>query len=105
MLICTTWKSRQGLSPDQSNRMLERWGKVEAAQAENPSVERVCWYIFGDGSGGFTVNKATDIDAANAFGLEVSLALSEFLELDSKVVLDLDSAMPAILKGIERINS
>jgi hypothetical protein len=31
--------------------------------------------------------------------------LSEFLELDSKIVLDLDAAMPAILKGIERINS
>jgi hypothetical protein len=104
MLICTTWKSRQ-LSADQANRMMGRWGKIEAAQAENPSVERVCWYIFGDGSGGFTVNKATDADAATAFGLEVSLALSEFLELDSKIVLDLDSAMPAILKGIERINS
>ena len=104
MLICTTWKSRQ-LSADQANRMMDRWGKIEAAQAENPSVERVCWYIFGDGSGGFTVNKATDVDAASAFGLEVSLALSEFLELDSKIVLDLDSAMPAILKGIERVNN
>jgi hypothetical protein len=104
MLICTTWKSRQ-LSADQANRMMDRWGKVEASQAENPSVERVCWYIFGDGSGGFTVNKANDVDAATAFGLELSLALSEFLELDSKIVLDLDSAMPAILKGVERINS
>lgn len=104
MLVCTAWKARQ-LSADQANRMMERWGKIEAAQAENASIERVCWYIFGDGSGGFTVNKATDVDAANAFGLEVSLALGEFLELDSKIVLDLDSAMPAILKGIERVNS
>jgi hypothetical protein len=103
MLICTAWKSGH-LTPDQTNRMMERWAKIEAAQAENPSVERVCWYMFGDGSGGFTVNKATDVEAATAFGLEVSLALSEFLEVDSKIVLDLDSAMPAILKGMEYIN-
>jgi hypothetical protein len=104
MLICTAWKSGH-LSADQTNRMMERWGKIEAAQAENPSVERVCWYMFGDGSGGFTINKAIDVEAATAFGLEVSLALSEFLELDSKIVLDLDSAMPAILKGLEHINT
>jgi hypothetical protein len=84
--------------------MMQTWGKVEAAQAENPSVERVCWYLFGDGTGGFTVNKATDVDAATAFGLEISLALGEFLELDSRIVLDMDSAMPAILKGLEYDN-
>jgi hypothetical protein len=105
MLICTAWKSRQGLSGDQANRLMDRWGKIEADQAQNPSVERVCWYMFGDGSGGFTVNKAVDAEAANAFGLEVSLALSEFLELDSRIVLDLETAMPAIMKGVERINS
>ena len=84
--------------------MMTTWGKIEAAQAENPNVERVCWYIYGDGSGGFTVAKSVDADAANAFGLEISLALSEFIELDSKIVLDLDSAMPAILKGMELVN-
>jgi len=85
--------------------MMQIWGKVEASTAENPSVERLCWYIYGDGSGGFTVEKVTDIEAANAFGLEVSLALGEFLELDSKIVLDLDTAMPAILKGMEYLNA
>ncbi len=104
MLICSYWKSRP-LSPDQANRMMATWGKVEARQAENANVDRVCWYLFSDGSGGFTVNKATDVDAANAFELEVSLALSEFIDIESKVVLDLDTAMPAILKGMELINS
>jgi hypothetical protein len=84
--------------------MMEVWSKVEAAQAENTSVERVCWYITADATAGFTVNKATDADAAAAFELEVSLALSEFLELRSDVVLDLETAMPAIEKGIARIN-
>ncbi len=103
MLVYTSWKARP-LTPEQARRMMQTWGKVEAAQAENPSVERVCWYLFGDGTGGFTVNKATDVDAATAFGLEISLALGEFLELDSRIVLDMDSAMPAILKGLEYDN-
>jgi hypothetical protein len=84
--------------------MMQVWSKVEAAEAENTSVERVCWYLNSDGSGGFTVNKVTDADAAAAFELEVSLALSEFLELQSNIVLDLETAMPAIEKGMARIN-
>ena len=103
MLVCATWKARP-LSPEQSNRMMETWGKLEADEAASASSERLCWYIYADGSGGMTVSKVTDADAAAALQLETSLALSEFLELDSRVVLDLDSAMPAIIKGMERVN-
>ena len=103
MLVCSTWKARP-LSPEQANRMMETWAKIEAAQAEDASSERVCWYINTDGSGGLTVSKVADADAAAAVELETSLALGEFLELESKIVLDLDSAMPAILKGMERVN-
>ena len=67
-------------------------------------MERVCWFINADGSGGVTVAKVTDPDAAAAIGLEQSLALSEFLELDARIVLDLDAAMPAIVAGIGHIN-
>ena len=104
MLICTSWKARP-LTVEQTNRLMEVWGKIEADTAENPSVERVCWYMFGDGSGGFTVNKVNDAEAANAFGLEISLALGDFIDLDSKIVLDLDSAMPAIMKAVSRLNT
>ena len=104
MLICTTWKARP-LSPEQANRMMERWAKVEAAQAENTSIERLCWYLSADGSRGFTVSKVTDPDTAATWELEVSLALNEFLELRSDIVLDLETAMPAIEKGVERINA
>lgn len=104
MLICTSWKQRQ-LSVEQSNRLMEVWGKIEADTAENPNVERLCWYLFGDGTGGFTVNKAHDVEAANAFGLEIALALGDFIELDSRIVLDLETAMPAIVKAMERLNT
>lgn len=99
MLVCTTWKGRQ-LSPEQGARMMETWGKLEAKQAEDTSAERLCWYLNADGSGGLTVSKVTDPDAAAALQLETSLALSEFLELDSRIVLDLESAMPAIIAGM-----
>jgi hypothetical protein len=93
------------LSTEQTNRLMEIWGKIEADTAQNPSLERVCWYMFSDGSGGFTVNQVHDVEAANAFGLEISLALGDFLEVDTRIVLDLDAAMPAIVKAVERLNT
>ena len=103
MLIATTWKSRP-LTAAQANRMMEVWAKLEARTAEDPSVERLCWYIAADGSSGVSVEKVNDADAAAAFGLEVCLALNEFLELESKIVLDMETAMPAILKSMEHVN-
>ncbi|HZT67167.1 MAG TPA: hypothetical protein VFA11_15365 [Acidimicrobiales bacterium] len=103
MLVQTTWKSRP-LSPEQANRMMSTWGKIEARMAEDPNLERINWYINADASGGSTVVRAADGDAAHQFSLEISLALSEFLELESRVVLELETAMPGILKGMEYIN-
>ena len=100
MLVLTTWRSRQ-LSPEQSRRMMEVWAKTEAKEAENTAAERLCWYIAADGTGGVTVTKVTDSDAAVALQLETALALSEFIELDSTIVLDLDAAMPAITNSME----
>lgn len=99
MYVCTTWKARP-LSPDQAQRMMEIWAKTEAKEAEDASSERVCWFINADGSGGLTVSKVADADAATASMLEISLALGEYLELDAKIVLDLDEAMPAITAGM-----
>jgi len=103
MLVCTTWKARP-LSPEQSNRMMATWGKIEAESEANPAIERLCWYIATDGSGGVTVSRVNDVDAASALELATSLALGEFLELESKIVLDLDTAMPSILRGMEYVN-
>lgn len=38
-------------------------------------------------------------------GPAACLALGEYLELTSNIVLDLDSAMPGILKGMEHVNA
>ena len=77
------------------------WGKIEAKFAERTDMERINWYIAADGSSGSEVVKAADSDAALQFALETSLALGEFLEFESKVVLDLDAAMPAIMNAME----
>lgn len=45
--------------------------------------------------------RVDDIDAALVAGLESALALSEFLEFESRIVLDLDTAMPAIVASME----
>ena len=99
MYVLMTWKGR-ALSLEQAGRMMDSWGKVEAKQAEDASSERVCWFITADGTGGMTVAKVADADAAALLQLETSLALGEFLELESRIVLDLDTAMPAIVAGV-----
>jgi hypothetical protein len=99
MLVCTTWKARP-LSPDQTQRMMDTWAKTEAKEAEDATIERIGWYINADGSGGVTIARVSGEDAATATMLEVTLALSEFIEIDSNVVLDLETAMPAIVNGV-----
>ena len=101
MYVCTSWKARP-LTAEQSDRLREIWLKAEADAAANPIYERLCWFVFADGSGGFQVIKTDNLDETAEFGLEITLALAEFLEFDTKIVLDLDSAMPAILNAAER---
>jgi len=100
MLICTTWKNR-AISPEQTQRMMATWAQLEAEA--DPST-RLCWFQYGDGSGGFQVERVADDAEAMARGLEASLALGEFLELESRPVLDLESAMPAIVAAVARIS-
>lgn len=95
MLVCTTWKARP-LSPEQTQRMMQVWAKTEARESEDTSSERLCWYIAADGGSGVTVSRVSDPDAAAALQLEAALALGEFLEIESRVVLDLDEAMGPI---------
>jgi hypothetical protein len=104
MYSVMTWKARP-LSPEQDKRMMDIWGKIEADLAANTSLERVCWFMYTDGSGGVTITKSHDVDGALAFEAEVALALAEFLEIETKAALDLDSALPAILKAVERVNA
>jgi hypothetical protein len=85
--------------------MMETWGKLEAAFAERGGAERLCWYITTDGSAGVTVNKVKDADTAAAWALEAAVALGEYLELDTRILLDLDAAMPAITRAVELKNS
>ena len=61
--------------------------------------------MAADGSGGMTVSRVADGDAAIALMLESSLALGEFLELDSKIVLDLDAAMTPITNAMELVSA
>ncbi len=101
MLMCTSWKARP-VTREQADRMMAVWGKMEADLGEDTRTERLCWFINVDGSGGFTVNRINDPDAAMAFSLEIALALGEFIEVDTRPVLDLEAAMPAIVSGVER---
>lgn len=99
MLLYTTWKMRP-LTPEQTERMMAIWAEQEAAA---DTSQRLCWFMLADGSGGFSVDNFADDAAAFASGLEASLALGEFLELETRPVMDLESALPAIMAAVERI--
>lgn len=104
MLLCTSWKMRQN-SPEAINRMMSIWGKIEAEQGQHSGIERLCWYSYADGSGGFTISRVDDDAEAQAFAFETTLALGEFLEFETRPVHDLETAMPAIMAAVERMNA
>ncbi len=104
MYLITTWKTRP-LSPDQFSRLMSVWGKLEEQSAADASAERICWFSYGDGSGGLTIDKVADLDAATVLGLEQSLSLAEFIELDTKIGVDLETALPAIIKAQENVSA
>ena len=104
MIIATTWKSRP-ISPEQFNRLMTVWGKLEEKIAKDKSSERLCWYLNADGSGGVTVDRVDDETTAAALQLELGLSLGEFIDIDSKIVLDMDSAMPSIIAAQGLANS
>lgn len=101
MYSVMTWKSRP-ITLEQDKRMMDIWGKIEADLAANTSLERVGWWMYADGSGGLTITKTRDADGALAFEAEVGLALNEFLEIETRAALDLDAAMPAIMRALDR---
>ena len=103
MILITTWKTRP-INPEQFNRLMNVWGKLEQKTATDPSTERIGWYSYSDGSGGVTIDKVSDVDAALALELEQSLSLGEFIELDTKIGMDLDTALPVIIKAQENAN-
>ncbi len=103
MYLITTWKTRP-ISPAQFNRLMTVWAKLEERSATDSSSERISWFSYSDGSGGITIDKVADTDRAISLGLEQSLSLGEFLELDSKIGVDLETSLPLIIKAQENVN-
>ena len=100
MLICTTWKTRP-LNAAQTSQFMERWGKIEADMEASPSIERIGFYMFGDGSGGLAISKVDE--AGLMLSLELGLALGEFVESDMRVIVDMESAAGAIANAVARV--
>ena len=103
MIPITTCKSRP-ISPEQYNRLMNVWGKLEHKTAADPSTERIGWYLYSDGSGGITIDNVKDVEAALALGLEQALSLGKFIELGTRIGLDMDAALPQILKAQKNAN-
>jgi hypothetical protein len=83
--------------------MMTAWAATEQLMDSNPNIERVCWFLAVDGSGGLSVSRVKDAAASGAMMLQLSLMLGEFLEMEGKQVVDLEGAMPAITAAMAHI--
>ena len=81
--------------------MMATWGKVEADLAERATYNRLCWYNYGDGSGGFAVSEVPNDEEA-LFLYEIVGSMAEFMDFEIKPVIDLESAMPLAAAVMER---
>jgi hypothetical protein len=102
MLMLNTWKTRP-LSPEQTKRMMAIWGAQLERHAKDPVWNELFFCLHADGSGGASLVEASDGDAANQRGLQLCIELGEFLEIETKVVLNQEQAMPAILASMATI--
>jgi hypothetical protein len=101
MLYLTTFRPRPR-TPEQIERMLAVWSKLEADVAARTDLERRFLYFDVSGSSGVEVAEVSDPDTALPFVYEAHVALSEFIDFETRPVLELDDAMPAILAAAER---
>ena len=101
MLLGVSWKVRP-MDAVTTNRMMTTWGAFETSLGAHESINRVGWWTYADGTGGFSVLEVTDADAGLAFVLESSVALGEFLDIECRPLLALEAAMGPIVTGVAR---
>lgn len=87
MLFVTTYKLKPHMSRDDVKELME-------AFAENGSAPgTIAHYVNADGGGGVVISEADDA-AAN---YRNTLSYGPWMELDSKVMLTIDDAVPQIM--------
>ena len=92
MLFITTWRIKDGVRDKADiTKLMESFG----ASPESPG--QIASYVYADGSGGVIVAEYTGDDTAN---YRRSLEFGQWLDIDSKVALDVNDAAPVILEWL-----
>jgi len=76
------WRSRP-INPDQFNRLMNVWRSLRRSWPRTRAA-RGSVGISSRRSGGVTIDRVDDQDAAAALQLELGLSLGEFIDIDSK---------------------
>ena len=92
MLLVTTYKSVGDRSQQAANDLMKRFGEVGATAGE------IAHYVFADGSGGVVIADESDSKALHS----QALAYAQWLELDTKIALTIEDALPGILEALQR---
>jgi hypothetical protein len=92
MLLVTTYKTVGDRSQEAAADLMKRFGEVGAAPGE------IAHYVFADGTGGVVIADENDSKALHA----QSLAYAPWLQLDTKIALTIEDALPGILEALQR---
>ena len=90
MLFITEYRLNPHMFKSDVKRLMDEFGKRGAAEAE------IAHYVKADGTGGYTMSEADDLNAAYA---DV-LAYSEFMTFTITPVLKIDDALGPIMTYI-----
>ncbi len=92
MLLITTYKTVGDRSQQAAADLMKRFGEVGAAPGE------LAHYVFADGSGGVVITDESDSKALHT----QALAYAQWLELDTKIALTIEDALPGIVEALQR---
>ena len=92
MLFITTYRFSGAQTPENVADLMKRFGEMGKSPGEQAH------YVFADGSGGVVVSSNEDAKEMHS----TSLAYSQWLSFDSKLVLEIDDAIPGILEALQR---
>ena len=90
MLTLTTYKFKEYSSKEETAKLMELFAEHGAAEGT------ISHYVFADRSGGIVI---AENDSAMP-GYETSLTYSEYLTMETKVMLSIEEAVPAILSSL-----
>ena len=91
MLFITTYRVKPYITKEETAELMTVFGKNGAAPGD------LAHYVYADGGGGVVLSESDDFMA----GYRNNLDYSAWLDLDTRVIIKVDDAVPHILDALK----